>query len=164
MAAAGVWYFGVRHTDGPLGQSGLGNKLCMPVGNSDSVTIGNLRLRNTGSSAAEITDVSIIDPYGVEDAGALLVPDLSQSRANSKPGWAFGNGPFDGENGAPTPAIGTELPANSPADTWLVVQVHRKDVLGEGRLTGIRIEYRSGARRYALELGPEHTLRPGRCF
>ncbi|WBQ03152.1 hypothetical protein [Kribbella sp. CA-293567] len=40
MVLATGWYFGARHGDGPLGESGLGNQLCVPVGQAKDVTIG----------------------------------------------------------------------------------------------------------------------------
>lgn len=162
VVGTAIWYFGVRHDGGPLSGDVLGNAVCLNVGSAADVTIGNLPLTNTGSETVTITAVSIIDPDGVEDAGALLMPESAQASASSKTGWAFGNGPFDGENGAPTLAVGAQLPKS--ATTRLVVQAHRPDVLGEARLTGIRIEYRSGLRRFSREMGPRHTLRPGRCF
>ncbi|MFI5728776.1 hypothetical protein ACIA49_01570 [Kribbella sp. NPDC051587] len=156
------WFFGVRHGDGPLGESGLGDKLCFPVGTSETATIGTTRLQNSSSSAIRITDVSLIDPTGVEDAGALLLPEALKDSGSSKPGWSFGDGPFDRTPDRPQFAVDAALPAKSP-ETWLVVQVRRPDIYGEGHLTGIRIEYETDFRRYALETGPEQVLRPGRC-
>ncbi|MDX6283165.1 MAG: hypothetical protein QOH03_4236 [Kribbellaceae bacterium] len=126
------------------------------------MAIGNLPLTNTGSDTVTITAVSIIDPDGVEDDGAFLVPEAAEPSGGSKIGRPFGNGPFDGENGHPNIAVGAQIPKS--AATRLVVQMHRPDVLGEARLTGIRIEYRAGLRHFAREMGPRHTLRPGRCF
>jgi hypothetical protein len=162
VVGAGIWYFGVRHDGGPLSGNVLGDAVCLPVGGAGDVTIGYLPLTNTGSGTVTITDVSIIGPDGVEDGGALLVPEAARSSSGSKAGWSFGNGPFDGENGAPTLAVGAQLPKS--ASTRLVVHARRPDPLGEARLTGIRVEYRSGLRHFAREMGPRHTLRPGRCF
>ncbi len=159
LLLATAWYFGIRHDGGPLSGS-TGDKLCMVAGQSDSITIGHLPMRNTGSSAITITDVSIINPDGVEDGGALLVP---QASASSQRGWPFGNGPFDGEDNRPRLAVGAQLPANPTEDLWLVVHADRQDIHGEARLTGIRVDYRAGLRRYTREMGPSHTLRPGRC-
>lgn len=159
----GGWFFGVRHNGGPLDSGGLGDKLCMAVGANESVTIGNMRLRNSGSAPITITDVSVIDADGVEDDGAFLVPDDGRPIAGTKSGWEFGNGPVNGENGAPKLAIGADLPKSS-TDVFLAVHLRRPDVLGEEHLTGIRVEYRAGTRRYAREIGPQTTLRPGRCF
>ncbi|TDD60257.1 hypothetical protein E1263_11580 [Kribbella antibiotica] len=161
LLAAGVWFFGIRHGDGPLGESGLGNQLCFPVGESESATIGTMdTLRNSSSSIVKITDVSLIGARGVENAGAFLV----QGAATSKSGWAFGNGPFDGEANRPRLAVDAELPAKSDDDIGLIVHLTRPDVLAEGYVEGIRIEYTTGDRRYFLETGPEQILRPGKCF
>ncbi|MFI5707034.1 hypothetical protein [Kribbella sp. NPDC051620] len=162
VVGAGVWYFAPRHDGGPLSGNMLGDAVCLNVGEAADATIGYLPLKNTGSDPITITEVSVIGADGVEDDGALLVPVSAESSSGSKTGWAFGNGPFDGENGAPTLAVGAQL--KQSADTRLVVHVHRPDPLGEARLTGIRIEYRSGLRHYAREMGPHHTLRPDRCF
>ncbi|GAA3585210.1 hypothetical protein [Kribbella ginsengisoli] len=161
VVGVGVWYFALRHDGGPLSGNVLGDAVCLSVGETADATIGNLPLRNTGSDPITITAVSVIGPDGVEDDGALLVPVSAGSSSGSKTGWAFGNGPFDGENGAPALAVGAQL--QKSADTRLIVHVHRPDPLAEARLTGIRVEYRSGLRHYAREMGPRHTLRPGRC-
>ncbi|MFF1817781.1 hypothetical protein ACFVWG_10835 [Kribbella sp. NPDC058245] len=162
LATAG-WFFGVRHGDGPLGESALGDELCFPVGTSETATVAlTAPLRNGSSGAVRITDVSLIDPSGVEYAGALLLPDAQKNSATSKSGWSFGDGPFDISPDRPRFAVDGDLAAKSPV-TWLVIQVRRPDIYAEGHLTGIRIEYYAGLRRYALETGPEHTLRPGRC-
>ncbi|MEV6415135.1 hypothetical protein [Kribbella sp. NPDC051718] len=162
VVGAGVWYLGLRHDGGPLSGNMLGDAVCLSVGETTDATIGLLPLKNTGSDPVTITAVSIIGPDGVENDGALLVPEGANSSSGSKTGWAFGNGPFDGENGAPTLAVGAQLERSAGAK--LVVHVHRPDPLAEARLTGIRIEYRSGMRHFAREMGPRHTLRPGRCF
>jgi hypothetical protein len=163
VVAATGWYFGARQGDGPLGESGLGNKLCLPVGEAKDVTVGYVRIDNSGSSPVTITDVSLIGARGVEDAGALLLPDHLEAESNTRPGWAFGNGPWGGEEGRPNIAIDATVPAQSKGRS-LVVHLQRGDVLGEGHLTGIRVEYRAGLRRYSYEVGPETTLRPGKCF
>ncbi|MFK4088193.1 hypothetical protein ACI2LF_29040 [Kribbella sp. NPDC020789] len=168
MAAGGVvllvvavgWVFGVRHGDGPLGEGQLGSRLCFPVGQSEVATLGMMHVRNSSSSPVHITDVSLIDSFGVEYGGALLVKES----VGSKAGWAFGDGPFDGAGGSPELAVDAELPANSPDGVFLAVQVRRPDPLGEGHVAGVRIEYEAGLRRYAFETGPEQVLRPGRCF
>jgi hypothetical protein len=163
LVATAGWFFGLRHGNGPLGESALGDELCFPVGTSETATIGLMRpLHNSGSGTIRITDVSLIGPTGVEDAGALLLPDSLKDSTASRSGWTLGNGPFDGNPDRPRFAVDATLAANSP-DTWLAVQVRRPDIYGEGHLTGIRIEYETDFRRYALETGPEQILRPGRC-
>ncbi|MEV8372759.1 hypothetical protein AB0P21_08470 [Kribbella sp. NPDC056861] len=163
VVAAGGWYYGVRHGDGPLGESGLGNQLCLPVGEAKDVTVGYVRIDNNGSSPVTITGVSLIGARGVEDAGALLLPEQLREKSNTKAGWAYGNGPWDREAGQPNLAVDATVPAKSKGRA-LVVHLQRGDVLGEGYLTGVRVEYRAGLRRYAYEVGPETTLRPGKCF
>ncbi|GAB3933824.1 hypothetical protein GCM10029976_041910 [Kribbella albertanoniae] len=140
-----------------MGDSGLGSKLCAPVGESVDATVGIMRpLQNGGSEPVRITAVELIGARNLENGGALLVPDLMS--AGSKAGWAFGNGPFDGEVRL---AVDAEIAGKS--ETALVVHVQRPDVLGEGHLDGIRVEYTTGTLRYAFETGPEHTFRPGKC-
>jgi hypothetical protein len=68
MVVGGGWFFGVRHHGGPLGDDALGNKLCLPVGESEAVTVGNLRLENTGEAPVRITDVSLIGADGGRSA------------------------------------------------------------------------------------------------
>ncbi len=160
LIAAGGWFFGVRHGDGPLGDSELGDMLCAPVGQSVDAAVGMMRpLRNAGSAPVQITAVELIGARNLDNGGALLVP--GPMSAGSKSGWAFGYGPFDGDANKVRLAVDAEIAGKS--ETWLVVHVQRPDVLGEGHLDGVRVEYTTGLRRYAFETGPEHTFRPGKC-
>ncbi|GAB3928110.1 hypothetical protein GCM10029976_025310 [Kribbella albertanoniae] len=164
LVATGVWFLGIRHGDGPLGESGLGTTLCMPVGESESATVGIMKpLQNSGSDPVTITDVTLIGPRAVENAGALLVPEAQKDSTASRAGWTFDNGPFDGQTNRPRLAVDAVLPAKQTEETWLVVHVTRPDVNAEGYLEGIRIEYTTGVRRYVLKTGPEHILRITKC-
>ncbi|MFB6726491.1 hypothetical protein ACFCV3_40350 [Kribbella sp. NPDC056345] len=160
LVAAVGWFFGVRHGDGPLGDSGLGDKVCVQAGQSADGTVGHMpMLRNGGSGPVRITAVELIGPRNLDNGGAFLVPDPMSS--GSKSGWAFGYGPFDGDVNKVRLAVDAEIAGKS--ETMLVVHVLRPDVLGEGHLDGVRVEYTAGLRRYAFETGPEHTFRPGKC-
>ncbi|GAA1699133.1 hypothetical protein GCM10009745_52060 [Kribbella yunnanensis] len=159
VVAAGGWFLGVRHGDGPLGDSGRGSKVCAPAGESVDATVGHMYLRNGSSAAVRITAVELIGARNLENAGAFLVPDPMES--GSKSGWDFGDGPFTGDASQVRLAVDAELAGK--AETSLVVHVQRPDVLGEGYLEGVRVEYTTGLRRYAYETGPEHIFRPGKC-
>ncbi|MFC0624144.1 hypothetical protein [Kribbella deserti] len=163
LIAAGGWYVVPRHDGGPLADAGA--RLCVPVGGATYVTLTSSRVQNTGSARVVITDVSLIgaDPEDVEYGGAFLDPKGNPG-PNVRPGRTYGNGPWDEPDG-PRQAVGAEVSPATSEQPGPVLGIHLKrlDVLGESRVRGIRVEYWSGARRFAREYDLEYTLRPGPC-
>ena len=164
VVAGAAWWFGVRHVDGPLdGAAGEAGPVCMPAQGSSEFSYNLIRLRNDAGKDLEITDVKVLgnDGFVLTDA---VVTTGEQPIATVTREWPPPDSQLVWSNRST--AVGTRLPpSRATGDSWqLVLRLRLADDRALARMSGVRVDYTVGTRRYRAESGRAFSVvRNGPC-
>ena len=164
LVAGAAWWFGVRHVDGPLdGASLSAGPVCMTAQGSTEFSYNLVRLRNEAGKDMRITDVAVLgnDGFVLTDA---VVTTGEQPIATATREWPPPDSQLVWSNRSD--AVGTRLPpSRSTGESWqLVLRLRLADDRALARMSGVRVDYTVGTRRYRAESGRAFSVvRNGPC-
>ena len=164
LVAGAAWWFGVRHVDGPLeGASVPAGPVCMSAQGSSEFSYNLVSLRNEAGKDLRITDVALVGDDGFVLTEAVVTSG-EQPIATATREWPPPDSQLVWSNRSE--AVGTRLPPARSADrSWqLVLRLKLADDRAIAKMSGVRVDYTVGTRRYRAESGRAFSVvRNGPC-